>query len=63
VGFGESVAEDVYVPKRDEVTGNLRTLHGGERHHLYVSPNMGVSKLWSMRWTRRVARVEERRKK
>ena len=52
----------IYVQKRDEVTGNLRRLQNGELHYLLASTNMRVMKLWTLRWTRHVARMEERRK-
>jgi hypothetical protein len=62
-GAGESrLLRNIYVPKKDEVTGNLRRLQSGELHNLFASPNIRVMKLWRIRWTRHVAHMEERRK-
>jgi hypothetical protein len=43
-------------PKRDKVTGKLRTLHNEELHHLYSLPTIvWVIKLRSMIWAGHVA--------
>jgi hypothetical protein len=47
---------------RDEVTGELRKLHSGERHNLYLSPDIiRQIKSSKMRWAGRVARMGEGR--
>jgi hypothetical protein len=52
----------IFVPKRDEVTGEGRTLHNEELNDLYCSPNIvRVIKSRRMRWARRLARMGERR--
>jgi hypothetical protein len=49
-------------PKRNEVTGEWRTLHMGELHKLYSSPDI-IRQIKSrrMRWARHVARMGEGR--
>ena len=52
----------IFGPKRDEVTGEWRKLHNGQRNDLYSSPNIvRVIKSRRMRWAGRVARVVKRR--
>jgi hypothetical protein len=47
-------------PKRDEVTGEWRTLHNEELHDLYSSPTIvRVIKSRRMRWAGHVARIGE----
>jgi hypothetical protein len=48
----------IFGPKRDEVTGEWRTLHSEELHMLYSSPNI-IRQIKSrrMRWTGHVARM------
>jgi hypothetical protein len=49
-------------PKRDEVTGGWRKLHNEELCDLYSSPSIiRMMKSRRMRWTRHVARIEEKR--
>jgi hypothetical protein len=38
--FENRVLRRVFVPKRDEVTGELRKLHNEELHDLHSSPNI-----------------------
>jgi hypothetical protein len=59
--FGQRVLKRIFVPKRDEVTGEWRKLHSEELNDLYSSPNMvRVIKWWRMRWAVHVALVWER---
>ena len=52
----------IFVPKRDEVTGEWRKLHNEELNILYSSPNIvQVTKLRRMRWAGHVVRMGERR--
>ena len=56
--FENAVLRKIFVPKRDEVTGELRKLHNEEINDLYSSPNIvRVIKLRRMRWARHVARM------
>jgi hypothetical protein len=56
------VLRRVYGPKRDEVTGEWRTLHNEELHDLYCLQNIvRVIKSRRMRWTGNVARIGEKR--
>jgi len=51
----------IFGPKRDEVTGEWRTLHNEGLNGMY-SPNIfRVIKSRRMRWARRLARLGERR--
>jgi hypothetical protein len=34
------VLRRIFGPKREEVAGDWRTLHNGELHNLYTSPNV-----------------------
>jgi hypothetical protein len=54
------VLRRIFVPKRDEVTGEWRKLHTGELHNLYSSPDI-IRQIKSRRmiWVRHVARVGE----
>jgi hypothetical protein len=50
----------IFVPKRDEVTGERRKLHDKELNGLYFIPNIiRVVKSRRMRWVGRVARMVE----
>jgi len=56
------VKSRIFVPKRDEVTGEWRKLHNEELNDLYSSPNIfRVIKSGRMRWAGHVARMGERR--
>jgi hypothetical protein len=57
--FENRVLRRVFVPKRDEVTGEWRKLHNGELNDLYCSPNIvRVIKSTKMGWAGHVARME-----
>jgi hypothetical protein len=59
--FENRVLRRIFGPKRDEVTGEWRTLHNEEINDLYCSPNIiRVIKL-RMRWAGNAARMGERR--
>jgi len=60
--FENRVLRAVFVPKRDEVTGEWRKLHNEEFNDLYCSPNIvRVIKSRRIRWAGHVARMGERR--
>jgi hypothetical protein len=48
----------IFVPKRDEVTGEWRKLHNEEHNYLYSSPNIiRVMKSRRMRWAGHIGSV------
>jgi hypothetical protein len=56
--FENRVLRRVFGPKRDEVTGEWRTLHNDELNDLYSLPNfVRVVKLRRWRWAGHVARM------
>jgi hypothetical protein len=56
------VLRRIFGPKRDEVTGEWRSLHNNELNGLYSSPNIiRVIKLRRMRWAEHVAHMGEKR--
>jgi len=56
------VLRGIFVPKRDEVTGEWRKLHNEELNDLYCSPNIvRVLNSRRMRWVGHVARMGEKR--
>jgi hypothetical protein len=58
--FENRVLRRIFVPKRDEVTGEWRKLHSEELHILYSSPNIiRHIKSRRMRWAGHVARMGE----
>jgi hypothetical protein len=61
--FENRVLRGIFGPKRDEVTGEWRTLHNGELHNLCSSPDI-IRQIKSrrMRWAGHVARMGEGRK-
>jgi hypothetical protein len=56
--FENRVLRGIFVPRRDEVTGEWRKLHSGELHNLYSSPDI-IKQIKSrrMRWAGHVARM------
>jgi len=51
-------AEEMFGPKKDEVTGEGRRLHNKEIYDLYFPPNiMWVIKSRKMRWAEHVSRM------
>jgi hypothetical protein len=60
--FENRVLRRIFMPKRDEVTGEWRKLHNEKLNDLYCSPNtVRVIKSRRMRWAGHVARMGERR--
>jgi hypothetical protein len=52
------VLRRIFVPKRDEVTGEWRKLHNDELHDLYSSTSIiSIIKARRMRWAGHVARM------
>jgi hypothetical protein len=60
--FESRVLRRIFGPKRDEVTGEWRNLHGGELYNLYSSPDI-IKQIKSrrMRWAGHVAHMGEGR--
>jgi hypothetical protein len=60
--FENRVLRRMFVPKRDEVTGDWNKLHNEELHNLYFSPNIiRMIKSTRMRWARHVTWMGEKR--
>jgi hypothetical protein len=56
------VLRRIFGPKRDEVTGEWRTLHNEELRNLYSSSSIiRIIKSRRMRWARHVARMGEKK--
>jgi hypothetical protein len=56
--FENRVLKRIFLPKRDEMTGEWRKLHNAELSDLYSSPSVvRVIKLGRMRWAGHVARM------
>jgi len=51
----------MFVPQRDEVTGEWRKLLNGKLSDLYSSPNIVRVIKWRMRWMGHVACMDEKR--
>jgi hypothetical protein len=61
--FENTVLKRIFGPKRDEVTGEWRTLLNEELHNWYSSPDIiRQVKSRRMRWAGHVARLGEERK-
>jgi hypothetical protein len=61
--FENRVLRRIFVPKRDEVTGEWRKFHNEELHNLYSSPDIiRQVKPRRMRWVGHVERMGEERK-
>jgi hypothetical protein len=61
--FENRVPRRIFGPKRDEVTGEWRTLHSGNLHNLYLTPNIiRQNKPKRMMCSGHVARLGEERK-
>ena len=60
--FENKVLRKIFGAKRDEITGERRTLHNAELHALYSSPNIirNLKSRW-LRWAGHVARMEQSR--
>jgi hypothetical protein len=60
--FENRVLRRIFGPKRDEVTGEWRTLHNEELRDFYSSPSIiRIIKSSRMRWAAHVARTGEKR--
>jgi hypothetical protein len=60
--FENRVLRRIFGPKRDDATGEWRSLHNEELNYLYSSPNIiRVIKSRRMRWAGRVAHMGEKR--
>jgi hypothetical protein len=60
--FENRVLRRIFVPKRDEMTGEWRKLHNEELHDLYSSPSIiRIIKPRRMRWAGHVARMGGKR--
>ena len=60
--FENKVLRRIFGPRRDEVTGDWRSLHNEEINVLYSSPNIvRVIESRRMRWAGHVARMGEER--
>jgi len=60
--FENTVLRRIFGPRRDEVTGEWRSLHNEELNDLYSSPNIVlVIKSRRMRWAGHVVRIGEER--
>jgi len=60
--FGNSLLRRIFGPKREEVTGEWRTLHNEELNNHYSSPNIiRVIKSRRIRWVESVANMWVRR--
>jgi hypothetical protein len=60
--FENRLLRRIFGPRRDQATGEWRSLHNKELNDLYSSPNiMWVIKPRRMRWAGHVARMGEKR--
>jgi hypothetical protein len=61
--FENRVLRRIFGPKKDEMTGEWRTLHNVGLRDLYSSPSIiRIIKSRRMRWAGNVARMGEKRK-
>jgi hypothetical protein len=59
--FENRVLKRIFVPKREEVTGDWRKPHNEELHNLYSSPNIiRLIKSRRMRWAWHIVRMGRR---
>jgi hypothetical protein len=58
-GKGERGAVEVLGPMGDKVAGDWSQIRNEELHNLYCSSNIGKLILRTVRWQRRVARMED----
>jgi hypothetical protein len=57
--FENRVLRSIFVPKRDEVTGEWRKLHNEKLNYVHSSPNnIRMIKSRRMRWAGHVAHME-----
>ena len=59
--FENRMLRRIFGPKRDEVTGEWRTLHNEELNELYCSPNITRVLKSRMRWAGHLVRMREGR--
>jgi hypothetical protein len=60
--FENRVLRRIFGPRRDEVTGDWKTLHNEQLHNLYPSPSIiRMIKPRSVRWAGRVERIRKKR--
>jgi hypothetical protein len=60
--FENTKLREIFVPKRNDVTGEWRRLHNEERYYLCLSPNIiRVIKLRAVKWAGHIAIAGDRR--
>ena len=57
--FENEVLRKIFGAKKEEITGEWRTLHNTELHALYSSNIVRILKLKRLRWAGRVERMEQ----
>jgi hypothetical protein len=58
--FENRVLRRIFGPKREDVTGDWRTLHNRELNYRYSSINIGLVIKWRIRWAGHIARLGKR---